>query len=377
MALWDFSTTPASNSNADATCPFQEGQSAASVNDSIRGLMTRLRQFADDTGGNIVTAGTGDAYTLTTGGTLTTLRAGVCVAFRLNRANTTTTPTLQVDGTAAKSLVGPSGTISVGDLILGSYNLAFYNASTDKWQLLCSLTVPDGSVATAKLANNVLSADATGRGKMQDGFLSADATGRAKMADKFVTLAKQEDVASGVIMGRNTAGTGVQEAMTRAQALSNLGFTTGTVIQSKIVTYTGGTNLTATMSLANTTPTTSQGTQFITGSITPIRSDTKIRVTISGMWSASGNIWGIIAGFINSETNARISQYQTFGSGGWGQTFILSFEWAPGGTSAQTINFRAGPDRAAAGVVFEAQYSVQNLGNGTSMTVMKLEEILS
>lgn len=42
-----------------------------------------------------------------------------------------------------------------------------------------------GTIATAGLADNVLSATSTGRAKMQDGFLSADATGRAKMAASF------------------------------------------------------------------------------------------------------------------------------------------------------------------------------------------------
>lgn len=40
----------------------------------------------------------------------------------------------------------------------------------------------------------------------------------ASLADKAVTLAKQADVATGVILGRTTAGTGVQEALTPAQA---------------------------------------------------------------------------------------------------------------------------------------------------------------
>lgn len=54
-----------------------------------------------------------------------------------------------------------------------------------------------GAVTTAILAANVLSADATGRGKMQDGYLSADATGRAKVADGFVNAAKLETTVPG------------------------------------------------------------------------------------------------------------------------------------------------------------------------------------
>ncbi len=48
----------------------------------------------------------------------------------------------------------------------------------------------DGIWTTAKLADGVLSGDASGRAKMADGYLSADATGRAKVADGFLAQAK-------------------------------------------------------------------------------------------------------------------------------------------------------------------------------------------
>lgn len=54
--------------------------------------------------------------------------------------------------------------------------------------------IADGSISTAKLASNSLSADATGRGKM---------------ADKFVTNAKLADMAQATVKGRASgAGTG-------------------------------------------------------------------------------------------------------------------------------------------------------------------------
>jgi len=50
--------------------------------------------------------------------------------------------------------------------------------------------IKDGEVTSAKLAANVLSADAVGRSKMAEGFLSADAAGRAKMAPGYITRQK-------------------------------------------------------------------------------------------------------------------------------------------------------------------------------------------
>lgn len=50
-----------------------------------------------------------------------------------------------------------------------------------------------------------------------------DSVSTAKLADKAVTLAKQADVATGVIMGRVAAGAGPQSALSAAQARSVIG----------------------------------------------------------------------------------------------------------------------------------------------------------
>lgn len=75
----------------------------------------------------------------------------------------------------------------------------------------------DEFVTTPKLAEGALSADADGREKMADGYLSADTAGRAKMADKFVTLAKLQDVATAILLGRDTAGSGPVEELSVAE----------------------------------------------------------------------------------------------------------------------------------------------------------------
>lgn len=91
---------------------------------------------------------------------------------------------------------------------IGTRELADGSITSDKLDstITAQLGLADGSVTTQKLADDCLSADATGRGKMaddflsadatglgkmQDGFLTADAAGRAKMADSFMTRAKQ------------------------------------------------------------------------------------------------------------------------------------------------------------------------------------------
>ncbi len=73
--------------------------------------------------------------------------------------------------------------------------------------------VAPGSIDTADLADGILSADTEGRGKMADGFLTTD-----KVEDKAITPEKQADVASGVFIGRASAGAGSQEPLSPAQA---------------------------------------------------------------------------------------------------------------------------------------------------------------
>lgn len=87
----------------------------------------------------------------------------------------------------------------------------------------------DANVTTAKLADNVLSADATGLGKMADGFLAASTTGRAKMADAFVTTAKlgTASVTAGKVAAgaayRDASGAGVfNTSMTAANTFQDL-----------------------------------------------------------------------------------------------------------------------------------------------------------
>lgn len=74
-----------------------------------------------------------------------------------------------------------------------------------KWtiNLIGTAQISDAAVTTAKLADTAVTT--------------------AKVTDKAITLAKQADVATSVIMGRTTAGTGVQEALTPAQARGVIG----------------------------------------------------------------------------------------------------------------------------------------------------------
>jgi microcystin-dependent protein len=116
MSVWDWSTSAGGNAAADAGMPLPIGALLAKdIDDRIRSLMQRVRYYADDTGGALVTGGTSNAYTVTTGGTLASYRVGVAILVRADRDNTGTA-TLNIDGLGAK----PWKTMGNNDMPVGA-----------------------------------------------------------------------------------------------------------------------------------------------------------------------------------------------------------------------------------------------------------------
>ena len=104
-----------------------EGMARSAVNDCAREMMAALAKWYQDSNGSLVTAGTGNAYTLATNSVYTALNDIPVLVFRTNRANTGAA-TLTVDSLAATPLrrVGAmefgSGEIANGQLMVVAYN---------------------------------------------------------------------------------------------------------------------------------------------------------------------------------------------------------------------------------------------------------------
>lgn len=97
---------------------------------------------------------------------------------------------------------------------LGTNNVLAFVAST-----VAAGTPDNASVSTAKLQDGALSADVTGRAKMADGFNTT-----AKYADDSVTYAKLQNLTTnGLVLGRNTGGTGNAEELSLTQILDFIG----------------------------------------------------------------------------------------------------------------------------------------------------------
>jgi len=133
MTLFKWSTTAASNDDADSTINWAEGQAPSTVNNSARAMMAAIAKWRDDMSGNLVTGGTSTAYTLTTNQSFTALTDGITVTARMNATNGAT-PTLNVDSLGAKSIASVYGTeVSAASLTSGSVQTFTYDSTDDKW----------------------------------------------------------------------------------------------------------------------------------------------------------------------------------------------------------------------------------------------------
>lgn len=155
MTLHTWSKTAISNTVADTTINWQEGQSPGSVNGSARAMMAALAKYRDDMAGMVATAGTAPTYTLTTNQVMPNpLSDGLTVYFRCHATNTGSSgATLNVDSRGAKALRQFTTVhLIAGRLLADSIYGATYRLSTDEWLLhssygsaLDALAVTDGN----------------------------------------------------------------------------------------------------------------------------------------------------------------------------------------------------------------------------------------
>jgi hypothetical protein len=148
MTMWKWSQTAASNSNADATIDWAEGQAPASVNNSARAVMAAVAKYRDDVSGTkITTGGSADAYTITTNQSLTSLTDGFKVSFICHASNTGAS-TVNVDTLGAKPLRKKSATaMASGDLVINCVYDASYDSGGDEWLIHGGQSTLDAELA--------------------------------------------------------------------------------------------------------------------------------------------------------------------------------------------------------------------------------------
>lgn len=153
--VWEWSSTPGSNSTADAGINWAEGQAPSTVNDSARGMMAAVANFRKDYGG-VTTTGSANAYSVTTNSGFTALATGLRFSAKINATNTSTS-TINVDGLGAKSIrkftsSGESALAGSELLINGRYDFIYdtaANSAAGGW--ICLNPTPAN--ATSALSN--------------------------------------------------------------------------------------------------------------------------------------------------------------------------------------------------------------------------------
>jgi hypothetical protein len=146
---------------------------------------------------------------------------------------------------------------------------------------------------------------------------------------------------------------------------------TGAVIGSKSATpYTNNTALSALIPLDDTAPTSSEGTEILTMSYTPIVSTSTLRCRFRGTVS-NGAADNVVASIFQGATNFG-SQMINVAGANTKHAFFIEAEYAPGAIAAQTISVRVGGGTTA--IYFNGGSAGRLLG-GTQAATLTCEEI--
>jgi hypothetical protein len=129
----DWSTTAASNSSADSSINWAEGQARSTVNDSARSMMAAIAKKRNLENFSITTGGSANAQTFTSGVSYTATPTGLRANLTLGATNTSSA-TLNMDGIGAVTIKDLAGNNLVGgELVSGRYAEFFYNGTNWIW----------------------------------------------------------------------------------------------------------------------------------------------------------------------------------------------------------------------------------------------------
>ena len=155
-SVLDYSTTAGSNTTVGGV-NIAEGMQAGLVNNGMRAMMADSKKWQLDWSG-IVTAGAGNAYTLTSNQGISAYADGMRFSFRADRANTGTV-TLNVDSRGAKAVERMDGATSValasGDLVAGGVYDVVYVLADDIFVVVNSFGNLPGLTASITELNYV------------------------------------------------------------------------------------------------------------------------------------------------------------------------------------------------------------------------------
>lgn len=147
----------------------------------------------------------------------------------------------------------------------------------------------------------------------------------------------------------------------------------GAVINTVVAACTSAAGVTAQIAYDETIPQNTKGTQVVSASITPTDAGSILRATFIG-WAAPAANTNIITGlFRNGVADALNVAIVVANGTNVPAPLVVSAEYAPGTTDAQTISVRVGPDNPT--TVYLNGNSVGRRFGGASKAVLLVEEI--
>lgn len=169
-----FSTTPLSNTAIGGVDVQENSMTVAAVNNAIRAGMAGQKEILDLLCGGKTTGGAANAYTLTSGLSLSALAAGMSFTVKANHTNTGAA-TLDVDGIGAKDIKDQAGgALAAGAITSGGPYTLVYVASADDFYLTTPY-LPAVTAASTFTDNYVIRADGASRGVQTSAWIISDA----------------------------------------------------------------------------------------------------------------------------------------------------------------------------------------------------------
>ncbi len=171
-----------------------------------------------------------------------------------------------------------------------------------------------------------------------------------------------------------SADTGtVTNGMLASNAISSSLLPSGSVVQvvnSQSTTYTSST---AAIPIDNTIPQNTEGTEFLTATITPKSATNKLLIQFNGSIGASPAAWAIAALFQDSTVNAICASVTYIDSNTAATTIPLTYFMTAGTTSATTFKIRMG---LGSGTIYVNGTSTPFMG-GVSVISLTIMEIVA
>lgn len=171
-----------------------------------------------------------------------------------------------------------------------------------------------------------------------------------------------------------SADTGtVTNAMLATNAITSAILPAGSVLQLVNASTTAYASGTTTIPLDDTIPQNTEGTEFLTATITPKSATSKLFITFNGTVVSSVATWINAALFQDSTANALAAVTAYNGANTGGVLMPLTYYMTSGTTSATTFKIRIGAYSAAT-VYINGNSGARNFG-GVSSTTLTITEI--